>query len=92
MREIRYQFHTEWCETAGQLYALRHDFDTGTDARKAHQAACQFLWATGKHRPSVSDLYAITRDTDPNTGRSQVYATDTIANGHTRLAQQTAIT
>jgi hypothetical protein len=88
MREIRYQFHTEWCEDAGQFYAALHEFDASTDARKAHGAALGFLWATGKLRPSVSDLFAITVDKDPTTGRSQTYARDTIANGQTRASRQ----
>jgi len=81
MRQIRYQFHTEWCETAGQLYAHLHEFDTGSDARRAHAAACKFDWANGKLRPSVSDLYAITSDKDEMTGRASIIARDAIQNG-----------
>lgn len=81
MRQIRYRFHTEWCEDAGQFYAHRHDFDSVSDARNAHTSALGFMWATRKHRPSVSDLYAITSDVNADTGKAQVMHSDTIAPG-----------
>lgn len=88
MRQIRYEFYTEWCADKGQLYAQRHDFDSGQDARKAHGNALEFLWAGSKARPSVSDLYAITQDRDEATGRVSTFARDSIATGGTREHRQ----
>ena len=91
MRHIKYEFYTEWCESAGQLYALRHDFESGGDARKAHRHALEFLWATSKDRPSVSDLYAITFDRDEATGRTSTFGRDAIQNGARRESRQAAL-
>lgn len=88
MKVINYRFHTEWCADAGQFFAHRHDFDRVTDARTAHRAALAFDWATGKHRPSVSDLYAITTDRDETTGRTSTFGSDSIQTGAARREHQ----
>jgi hypothetical protein len=91
MKQLRYRFHTEWCENAGQFYGDRHDFDRVSDARNAHNAALAFAWATDKLRPSVSDLYAVTIDKDETTGRTSVYGTDSIQDGARREFRQASM-
>lgn len=81
MRQIRYQFHTEWSAPEGQLYAQPHYFEAAGEARKAHSGAMDFHWAADRDRPSVSDLYAVTLDTDDATGRSVAVSRDIIADG-----------
>jgi len=80
MRKIVYEFHQEWCETEGQFYAERFAFEASSEARKAHSGAKQFLWASGKARPSVTDLYAVTMDVDEG-GRGRTVSSDIIADG-----------
>ena len=81
MRQIRYTFHTEWCADEGQLYADAHHFDAAGEARSAHKNAMEFHWAGDKARPSVTDLYAVTLDTDDATGKSVAVSRDIIADG-----------
>ena len=81
MRQIRYQFHTEWCADKGQLYSHPHYFEVAGDARNAHSGAMEFHWAKEYLRPSVTDLYAVTLDIDDATGRSMAVSRDIIADG-----------
>ena len=80
MRKLEYKFSNEWVEERGQLYSEAYYFETSSEARKAHAGAKQFHWAVGKRRPSVSDLYAMTVDTD-GSGKGRLVSTDIIANG-----------
>ena len=80
MRKLVYKFCTEWVEEQGQLYSDAHYFEASSEARKAHAGAKQFLWAGGKARPSVTDLYAMTVDTDES-GKGRLVSTDIIADG-----------
>lgn len=91
VKVITYRFHTEWCADAGQFYAHRHDFERVSDARNSHTAALRFMWAKGKHHPSVSDLYAVTTDRDETTGRTSTFGSDSIATGATREAEQSSM-
>ncbi|HEY7821757.1 MAG TPA: hypothetical protein VIG24_02930 [Acidimicrobiia bacterium] len=81
MLQTRYEFWHEWVLKTGQLYADAHHFDTVADARKSHASALAFDWAAGKHRPSVSDLYAITMDRDESSGRARLNGRVAIAHG-----------
>lgn len=84
MQNIKYVFYAEWVEDAGQFFADRHDFTNVTDARNGHNAALKFLWATDKQEPNVSDLFAITTDSDDKTGHARVHSRVTIQTGGDR--------
>lgn len=81
MQRTRYDFWHEWSKPTGQLYAELHTFDSVAEARKSHTGALGFHWARGLHRPSVSDLYAVTTTKDEATGRSRLDGRVSIAEG-----------
>ncbi len=81
MQLTRYEFWHEWVLETGQFYAEPHHFDSVAEARKAHRSALAFDWAHGKHRPSVSDLYAIAYTKDEQTGRGRRDSSIAIADG-----------
>ena len=81
MIRTRYEFWTEWVLETGQLYADVHTTDTVSDARKQHAGALSFAWVRDHHRPSVSDLFAVTSKVDEATGRARLESRVTIADG-----------
>jgi len=81
MLTTTYQFFTEWVGPRGQFYAQRHDAKGPTEARSAHDGAKRLHWAVDYGRPSVSDLYAITTDHDPASGRTYQVSREPIASG-----------
>ena len=79
-----YRFWKEWIDEQGRLWAEPCDYDNASDARRIHTAAMGWVWAEGKLRPSVSDLYSVAFKEDPVTGKKREENRTTIQDGATR--------
>jgi len=86
-----FRFWTEWCDEQGRLWAEPYEFDTSTDARRAHKGALGWAWTTGKHRPSVSNLYSVAFKEDPVTGKKREENRTTIQEGGAREYHEAAL-